>query len=247
MMDETVPRVTAPLGTTPLVTGQLVTGQLVTALLLTAMVVTAQPAMAQVHRCERAGKITFSDQPCEAEAKASQKAYATASASGSLDLKVVVTHYDVTGRTFDALTRSLRANGPQGFHGMASWRIGYQYRTIRQADTCRIDTVITTVSGEILMPRWIDEATAAPALQRRWTEHYAALKRHEDGHIQHGRELALLVKERLMGLGSVACDTLKGLADGEFQRLHQNLKTRDRQYDARTGHGATQGAFFEFP
>ncbi|MBI5912038.1 MAG: DUF922 domain-containing protein [Betaproteobacteria bacterium] len=71
-----------------------------------------------------------------------------------------------------------------------------------------------------------------------------ALKRHEDGHIQHGRELALLVKERLMGLGVVPCDQMQALAEGEFQRLYGNLKARDQEYDARTNHGATQGTVF---
>ena len=134
---------------------------------------------------------------------ATRKHYDTASASGLLDLQVTVTHYPVAGASYDALTRSLSANGPKGFHGLASWRTGYKFTTTRQADRCRIDTVTT-----------------------------------------HVRELALLVKERLLGIGSVPCDEVQALAQAEFERLYRHLKTRDRQYDARTGDGATQGAWF---
>lgn len=202
-------------------------------------------AHAQVYRCEHEGKIAFSDLPCQPGAKATQKVYATAGATGVLDLQIAVTHYLVDGHDIKSLTSSLRANGPKGFHGLATWRVSYEYATKRRRDACQIDSVITKVSGEVLMPRWVDEPSAPLALQRRWTDYYSALKKHEDGHIQHGRELALLVKERLMGIGAVPCDQVRALAQSEFQRLYTNLKTRDQEYDARTNHGATQGALFK--
>jgi predicted secreted Zn-dependent protease len=95
------------------------------------------------------------------------------------------------------------------------------------------------------MPRWINEPSAPQALQRRWSHYYAALKKHEDGHIQHGREFAILMKERLMGIGVVPCDQMQALAQSEYQRLYSNLKTRDQEYDARTNHGASQQAVFK--
>lgn len=204
----------------------------------------AGPVRAEIHRCEKAGEVVYADQPCEPGARASRQRDAAPGTSGALDLQVALTHYRVEGRTYDALARSLNANGPNGFHGLASWRISFELTTTPQADQCRVASVVTRVSGKILMPQWVDEASAPRALQRRWTAYYAALKRHEDGHIQHGRELALLVKEKLMGIGAVACDTLQAQANSEFQRLYGHLKTRDQQYDARTDHGATQGALF---
>lgn len=204
----------------------------------------AGEALAQVYRCEQDGKLAFSDQPCKAGAKASQKDYATSGAGGTLDLQIAVKHYAVQGRDYASLAQSLKANGPKGFHGLASWKIGFEYTTKKQRDACQVNTVRVKVDGEILMPKWADETAAPLELQQRWTTYYAALKRHEDGHIQHGRELALLVKERLLGLGVVPCDQVQALAAGEFQRLSGNLKARDQEYDARTQHGATQGAQF---
>lgn len=47
-----------------------------------------------------------------------------------------------------------------------------------------------------------------------------------------------------MGLGAVPCDQIRTLAQEEFQRVYDNLKGRDQEYDIRTSHGATQGAQF---
>jgi predicted secreted Zn-dependent protease len=206
----------------------------------------ASLAIAQtMHRCERDGKISFSDVPCAAGAKATTKAYApSGGATGTLEMQVAVKTYPVEGRNYDALTASLRARGPQGFHGLAKWRVSYEFTSKRERGLCRVDTVRVTIAGEILMPHWTEASLAQPALQRHWSDYYAALKVHEDGHIQHGRELAVLVKERLLGLGAVPCERLNATAQGEFNRLYANLRNRDAEYDARTGHGATQGAYF---
>lgn len=199
---------------------------------------------AQIYRCEHEGKVSFSDRPCQAGAKASQKTYATSGTLGKLDVQIEVNRYTVQGRDYQSLKQSLDANGPKGFHGLARWNVNYEYDTKQQGDACRINVVRMKISGEILMPRWADEQAAPAQLRQRWRRYSAALQRHEDGHIQHGRELALLVKERLMGLGSVPCDQLQRLAQREFDRVYGNLKARDQEYDARTHHGATQDALF---
>jgi predicted secreted Zn-dependent protease len=205
-------------------------------------------AGAQVlHRCERDGRISFSDVPCAAGAKATRKTYTGAAASGDLDLQVALKTYDVEGRDYDSLTASLRDRGPRGFHGLASWSVGYETTMAHDGNQCRLTSVRVKISGEILMPQWVDVTAAPLQLQRQWEDYYAALKRHEDGHIQHGRELALLIKERLLSLGTVPCDRIHALAKGEYDRLYTGLKDRDKEYDARTNHGETQGAYFRRP
>lgn len=94
------------------------------------------------------------------------------------------------------------------------------------------------------MPTWRDEAGAPTELRQRWGKYYTALKAHEEGHIQHGRELALRLREQFLGLGDFECNEVAALAQREFDRTFNNLKTRDQEYDQRTQHGATQGALF---
>jgi predicted secreted Zn-dependent protease len=225
----------------PLAFGTAISGGLAVG---SALLAAAGPAQGQIYRCERDGTVAYSDRSCEAGAKSTSKAYAVAGPTGALDLQVRVVHYDVHGPDYPSLVRSLRANGPSGFHGLARWKVTFENSTESRGDGCAISAVRVRVAGEILMPRWVDAAAAPLDLQRRWSDHYAALQRHEDGHIQHGRELALLVKERLMGLGVMACERLGALAREESQRLYENLKARDKEYDVRTNHGATQGASF---
>ncbi len=217
--------------------------KLLLSLALLAVASTAH-AQATVYRCERDGKIAFSDQPCQSGAKGSTKVYAAPGTVGLLDLQVSVRPYNVEGRDYTSLKRSLHTNGPKGYQGFASWNCTYEYTTKKRGNDCQIATVVTQVKGEILMPRWVDEASASVELQRRWSNFYSALKTHEDGHIQHGRELALLVKERLMGIGWTSCNDLASLARREFDKVYNNLKARDQEYDTRTEHGITQGTRF---
>ena len=205
-------------------------------------------ALAQLYRCELHGKPAVSNQPCKPGEEPSSKSAAPpatpSEANGTLDMNITLKHYTVRGRDAASLSQSLKANGPKGFHGLTSWNFAYEYTAQKQGNGCRMRTVRVKVDGEILMPQWADEATAPPDLRRRWHTYYAALKEHEDIHLQHGRELAPLVKERLMGLGAMPCEQVKAIADGEFRRLTGSLRARDKEYDERTNHGANQGTAF---
>ena len=194
-------------------------------------------ADSRVYRCERGGKVAFSDQPCGDNATSSQRTIRDPAPSSVYDFQVSVTHYPVDGHDYKSLMRSLRERGPGGFHGFASWKFGYGYTTKQNGSACEIAAVRLTVTGEILMPRWVNESTAPIDLQHRWRTQFAALKQHEDGHIQHGRELAVLINAGLVGLGAVPCDKLGTLAEAEYKRIYMNLSARDREYDARTRHG----------
>ena len=86
---------------------------------------------AQVFKCDQGGVISYSDNPCKAASSKSQ----------TLDLKLgdstklqqnqsfAITHYDVRGSTAKEIGRSLAANGPMGFHGLATWKVAYTFKT----------------------------------------------------------------------------------------------------------------------
>jgi hypothetical protein len=69
------------------------------------------------------------------------------------------------------------------------------------------------------MPLWADTPEAPLDPKCRWGNHNAALQRHEDGQIQHGRELALLVKERLMQSKSTLDDCFKAPHPHQLARV----------------------------
>ena len=215
-----------------------------TALLACLLFLVSGEVLAQRYRCELHGKPAFSDQPCKPGEEPTRKDAAPSEARGTLEVNVAIKHYTVRGRDTASLSQSIKANGPKGFHGQTQWNFAYEYTAAKERDACRMRTVRVKADAEILMPQWADEATAPPALQRRWHAYYAALKAHEDGHVRNGKELAPLVKDRLLGLGAMPCDQVKAIADAEFRRLTASLRARDKEYDDRTDHGANQGAEF---
>jgi predicted secreted Zn-dependent protease len=200
---------------------------------------------AQVHKCTEAGRTVYTDAPCTSGVAPNFSGIKSVpKTSSALETQIIWNRYPVKGNSYDSLVRSLAANGPKGYHGMAAWNISYHHTVIPEGKLRRFDNVRLKIVGEILMPKWTDEATAPPALQQRWQAYYAALQQHEEGHVQHGNELAALVREKFFGVTDFACNQAEAVAKAEFDRVYNNLKLRDKEYDARTQHGATQGARF---
>ena len=197
----------------------------------------ASIARAQVYKCEVAGKSEYSDRPCASGDAQPMKLKSPGGARGSIDFHVTTRHYPVTGSDIASAYQSLRVRGPGGFSGWARWKVDYQTTSEAAASGCLITAVTIRVDGEILMPQWTEEKDASLRDQAAWRAMYNQLKRHEDGHVQHGREFALLLRERLMGIGAVPCEQLQPLAQREYQFLYENLKNRDQEYDRRTEHG----------
>lgn len=213
-------------------------GSRVAAILVLAAVLGAGGAHAQIFQCRQAGSLVFSDRPC-AEGGQPVKAAATGP-QGDVRFEVPTRHYTVSAPTLGRAYLSMRANNPGGFAGWARWKVDYDLDHEEAGGRCSVRRVRVHVVGDILMPQWAEEKQVAAEEQAQWRAMYAALKRHEDGHIQHGREFALLLKERLLGLGTVPCRELAPRAQQEYTQLHGNLQRRDADYDQRTDHGLRQ-------
>ena len=161
---------------------------------------------------------------------------------------IVVEHYDVRGTDGQALLADLARRGPQGFHGMTNWRYDYRYRyEPAPQGGCRVSSVATSVTGRILMPRWVDEARAPVPLRETWRKYVAALMRHEEGHIATGEALTRALQADLRALAAPTCDLLTAHVDRTAQALIDDHHACDRRYDMETRHGTTQGAFLCLP
>ena len=199
----------------------------------------ATGVQAQVYKCRQGNAMVFTDRPC-AEASSPLKGTAEAGPQGAIDFQVNTRHYSVSGPNLMSVYRAIQGSNPGGFAGWARWKVGYEYDSAEARGGCSLKRVTVRVAGEILMPQWVEEGAASAAEQHAWRTSYTGLKRHEDGHIQHGREFALLLKERLLGMGTVPCAELESRARQEYQLLYGNLENRDKEYDRRTNHGLRQ-------
>lgn len=119
--------------------------------------------------------------------------------------------------------------------GSKKFSITYDAKPAGQG--CRLENLVITIRGEILMPEWAEKSSAPSADQAYWDESYRGLKLHEDGHIQHGKEFAIPLNERLLGLGVVPCAELDARANQTHKTLYSCLQARDVEYDRRTSHG----------
>lgn len=132
------------------------------------------------------------------------------------------------------------------YRGMTRWRIQWNY-TYRQGDgQCFIATARTVLTVIFTMPRLSTWSNAIPAVREPFDKYYTALLAHESGHKESGRLAAREITHRLPQLpGSTNCDAAARNANAEALAIIARYNQRDKDYDATTRHGISQGATIE--
>ena len=154
--------------------------------------------------------------------------------------------YAVHARPDELLRQAINAATPitvngQRFHGYTRWNVRWTFRWWRETSgRCTITDVTTRLRVELQLP---DLQRATARQQAEFDLYLPALKQHEQGHVQFGRDAARLVDEGIAQLPAEAeCATLERRANALGQRIVQDHVEREKRYDLDTGHGATQGA-----
>lgn len=155
-----------------------------------------------------------------------------------------VEYYDVEGRDAGALLASLNARSGGGFHGTGTWYLSYQFRTRAAPGGCAVDELTTKLDLKLRLPRWSPPSNAAPGLAASWERYINALRAHEDGHLQTGRDFETAFRRAASGISAPDCGAVDAALRARFDAMLEQARQRDRDYDARTSHGATQGAVF---
>jgi predicted secreted Zn-dependent protease len=141
--------------------------------------------------------------------------------------------------TLNKATPILVDNRP--FHGYTKWNVKWHYRWFEQADgRCKITTVTTDVTGNITLPE-LDGATTEQTAA--FNKYVSALRVHELGHYDIGRETATVIDNGILALPQMSsCKELEATANALGYQTLDDYKAREKQYDASTNHGETQGA-----
>ena len=141
--------------------------------------------------------------------------------------------YVVRAQPGETLRAALHAATPisvegQRFHGYTRWNVRWTFRWWREASGRCAITEVLTASQE----------------QRAVFDRYVqALSHHEQGHVQIGRDAAQAIDQAIRQMPAASdCATLERDANALGHRLLQDHVAREKQYDQRTRHGATQGA-----
>jgi predicted secreted Zn-dependent protease len=162
-----------------------------------------------------------------------------------------ITYYDVTGSTPSEVRASLNQRRPtdttehRGFDATTHWYVSWRYTYQRRQQSCAIGGVSTTVTVTITMPRLRADGSSPPALRQAFADYTQKLLVHEKGHARIGIEIAERIERAIRVLHpQPTCERLGQVANDRGHDLIKEANQQDIDYDARTHHGATQGARF---
>lgn len=175
--------------------------------------------------------------------------FAGAPARAEVTEQLSETRYPADASQASSLGRALNAASPirengQIYHGYTTWRVNWRFWWDERPDgRCKITRVATDLTGTIQLPVLTG---ASAALQARFGTYLSALRTHELGHFQIGRDAAAAIDRRILALGERAsCPALASEANALAERTLAEHRRREQDYDSRTGHGKTQGAWLE--
>lgn len=127
------------------------------------------------------------------------------------------------------------------FHAYTTWRVSWEFRWQQDADgNCRVSQVSTGLDSVIQLPR-LDGGS--PEQQERFQHYLSALREHELGHHNLGRQAAQEVDARLRSMPSMPdCTRLAAAGNRLAQHIVEDYKDKEHTYDLVTVHGRMQGA-----
>ena len=218
------------------------------ALATLALLAAALPAWAQYKCVDAKGKTSYSEQPCAAGQKSGAIARSAASggpaaAGGGGAPDVRVTYYDVYGVSAEALNAAIKAKGPKGYGGLTDSRISYTFKPETGPTGCRVHTLDTELAITMTLPRWVQPPGAVtPALAAAWQRYLAALRAHENAHVDLVRRLYVIMRAALAETTAPTCGELEAALRGRYDAVVREGQRVNDEYDRQTDHGRAQGA-----
>jgi predicted secreted Zn-dependent protease len=163
--------------------------------------------------------------------------------------QLVTTEYAVRGDPSVPLLQLLNRASPvreggKTFHGYTKWTVNWRFRWRDDAAAgCRISGIVTQIDGRMTLPRLV----GGSADQRQRFETYLqALRQHEMGHFSIARQAGREIDAGILALPPMRdCASLDAAANALGYRVLDQHLAREKQYDASTGHGRTQGAWLD--
>lgn len=162
-----------------------------------------------------------------------------------------VTYYDVHGSSYAELHADMRRLGPKinggSFVGETRSPMTWGWHTESIAgSSCSLRDVRVAVNAQILLPRWSPPADADSTLVAEWKRFIAALETHEAGHKDISAKAGRALKDELRGLSGL-CSQVGLRANDIARKIIDHATEEQKQYDADTRHGLTQGTGFGPP
>ena len=158
---------------------------------------------------------------------------------GDIETEVVFNAYTIQGNTTEALRQSLNSLGPGRFDAFTEWYVNWKLIGDCTNPTPQVGLTITYT-----FPQWKNRRGASKALIQKWNTYEQALLCHEHEHARIGIQAAVQTVAQLSSIEPENCQQSQQLGQRTFQRILQEHQSKDVALDARTQHGATEGAVF---
>lgn len=155
--------------------------------------------------------------------------------------------YPVYGETVEEIKRSIADNAPSRngnsyYAGLTKWNLAATYDLIPTHQGCLLDNAEVYLTLRIHLPVLAQKPRSA-ALEREWRRFFNSLNAHEALHGQNAHRAATTLLAKISGKRTdVPCSRAKLIAEQATQTLIERISAYDKDLDARTHHGATQGA-----
>jgi len=130
------------------------------------------------------------------------------------------------------------------FHAYTTWQVKWDFRWLEKPDgTCKITGVSTGLTGNIQLPRLFG---ASFPQQEQFDKYLSALRVHELGHYNFGKEAAAEIDREIQSLPEKpGCKILAKTANDLADQVLSEYKEKGVKYDTSTGYGRLQGAWLD--
>lgn len=165
-------------------------------------------------------------------------------AQADVQEKLSYNMYGFSARDGDNLGRVISDAFPvaseRSSHGHTRWNIRWNARWSPDGKGCRVTSSTVTLDMTMTLPR-MDAGT--PQQRRAFDSYLPRLREHEMGHVAANRANARAADAWLRSLRIAgSCGAMLEEARAGFQTFIDRNREQNREYDAETDHGRTQGA-----
>ena len=165
-------------------------------------------------------------------------------------VQVTERHYPVDLATSTDPRTAISAASPirEGgriFHGYTRWFVNWRFDWRTAPGHCRISAVRTRVDVHYTLPE-IRRPPRDAGERTRVSRYLSALTAHEQGHADIAIDAARRIEAAILATPPQPdCARLEQAANARGHAIIQDARATERAYDARTGHGRTQGAYLD--
>lgn len=160
-----------------------------------------------------------------------------------------IRHYLVKGAGTTEIAQSVYENTPVQMEGgrygaVTQNQITTSYSAVATGQGgCEVKNARIQLDSTIVLPK-LEEDNHSPSVLLEWARYSGALRAHEMQHANNGKYIAETLAGRLYNFKStLPCHEMRARLDLAVDRLIKNMAVWDKQMDAKTQHGRSQGAF----